>query len=554
MTAPQIAPRSVAPQQVAPRAHAEALVGFGTLLRLYARVSRIRLTVWVVGLTALNVVIAVAFPGLYPDATARQQRAVIIGSSPAAVSFSGPGFGLHDYTFGAMLSNEMLGFVAVLIALMAVFLVVRHAREEEQVGRTELVRAGIVGRHAPMAAVFALAALASIAVGLLTAVGLALCGVPSLTVGGSLVYGAALSAVGLAFAGIGLLTSQIAEHARTASGLAGLAIGIAYLLRAVGDIGENALRWLSPIGWAQQTAPYVLNRVWPLLISIGVTILLVVLAVLLNDRRDHGAGMVQPRPGPARGSAMLGTPLGLAVRLQRGTVIAWALSLIAFAAIYGTLMSEVRKFASQNPVIQEVLAAQGGSLLGAFLAMIVGLLAMFAGIFAIQSVLRIRSEQTSGRAEPVLAASVSRTSWAGPHIAIAIVAGALVTLLAAAALGVSGALALGSSEVAGDALAAASANLPALMVIVGIAVLLVGWLPQLAALSWLVIGWAIFAGMLGGLLQLPTWAMDLSPFAHVPRIPGEAMSWPPMIIMTVLGVALLVAGLVGLRRRDIYTT
>lgn len=535
-------------------AGAAALVGFGTLLRLYARVSRVRLTVWVVGLAALNLLIAVSFPGLYPNVAARQQRAGLIGSSPAAVSFSGPGFGLDDYTFGAMLSNEMLGFVAVLIALMSGFLVVRHTRGDEEAGRTELVRAGVVGRHVPMAAAFTLAASASIVVGLISAVGLVLSGVHSLTVSGSFVYGAALTAVGLTFAAIGLVTSQIAEHSRTASGLAGLAIGIAYLLRAVGDIGDDALRWLSPIGWAQQTGPYVVDRVWPLLLAIGFTALLVVLAVLLNDRRDHRAGMLRSRPGSATGSAALGTPVGLAVRLQRGTVIAWALPLIAFAAIYGTLMSQVQKFASESPVIQEMLAVAGGSLLDAFLTEIAGLLAMFAGVFAVQAVLRIRSEETSGRAEPILATSVSRARWAVPHIAIAVVAGTCMALLAAGSLGGSGALALGSAGVLGDALAATAVNLPAVLVTVGVAVVLVGWLPRLATLSWLVIGWAIFAGMLGGLLRLPEWAMNLSPFTHVPRIPGEAMSWPQPIMMTVLGIALIVTGLVGLRRRDISTT
>ena len=534
-----------------PAPSAGSLVGFGTLLLLYLHVSRRRILLWTVGLTALNVSMTTALPGLYPDAATRQLRAALIGSSPAAVSFSGPGFGLDDYTFGAMMTNEMLGFVAILVALMSVFLVVRHGRGDEEAGRTELVRAGIVGRRAPMAAAFCVAAGASLAVGLLTAAGLAFSGVPSLTAKGSLVYGAALSSVGLVFAGIGLLTSQVAEHARTASGLAGLTIGIAYLLRALGDIGENPLRWLSPIGWAQQTGAYVLDRTWPLGLAVTVTVVLVLLAVLLNDRRDHGAGTVHPRPGPAAGAASLGTPLGLALRLQRTTVLAWALSLVAFAAIYGTLMSEVEKFASENPVIQELLAARGTSLLAAFLAMIVSLFTMFASIYAIQAVLRIHTEEASGRAEVVLATKVSRTGWAIPHIVIACIAGALISLLAATALGGSGAAALARPDVLGDALAGAAANLPALLVTVGAAVLFMGWWPRLAVLSWLVIGWAIFASMLGGLLQLPQWAINLSPFAHVSAVPAEPVAWTPTLTMTALGIALIVAGLVGLRHRDL---
>lgn len=548
MTLTTPAQRSLPTASTAPR-----LTGTGTLLRLYLHVSRRRLVLWVVGLTALDVLIVAAFPGLYPDAAARQQRAALITSSPAAVSFSGPGFGVDDYTFGAMMANEMLGFVAVLVALMAAFLVVRHARGDEEAGRTELVRAGIVGRHAPMAAAFTVAALASLAVGVLTAAGLVLSDVPSISVRGSLVYSAALTAVGLTFAAVALLTSQVAAHARAASGLAGLTIGVAYLLRAIGDIGEGPLRWLSPIGWAQQTGAFVLDRVWPLLLAVAAAALLVLAAVRLNDHRDHGAGTIRQRGGPAEASPRLGTPFGLALRLHRVTVIAWAVSLVAFAAIYGTLMVEVEQFASDNPVIQRVLAASGSSLLAAFLSMIVGVLVMFVSIFAVQTVLRIRTEETAGRSEPILATSVSRVGWTAPHLVIAAVAGSLLAVASATALGASGALVLDRASVLSDALGAAAVQLPAMLVVIGVAAVLVGWLPRLAALSWLVVTWSLFAGMLGGLLQLPQWAMNLSPFAHVPPVPAGPMAWPPTIIMTVLGAALIAAGIAGARRRDLAT-
>src|SRR5690625_1959043 len=273
-----------------PTAPSGSLVGFGTLLRFYLRVSRLRLILWIVGLTLLNVSAAASFPGLYADMADRQERAALMDSSPASVAFSGPGFGLDDYTFGAMLSNEVLGFLAVVVAIMAVFLVVRHSRADEEAGRTELIRAGIIGRHAPGAAAFTVAVVASLGVGVLSAVGLVSSGIESMTWTGSFVYGIALASVGIVFAAAALVTCQISEHGRTASGMAGLGIGVAFALRALGDIGENVLRWFSPIGWAQQTAPYVLDRWWPLAIPLVTTVALVVLAVVFNDRRDVEIG------------------------------------------------------------------------------------------------------------------------------------------------------------------------------------------------------------------------------------------------------------------------
>ena len=49
-------------------------------------------------------------------------------------------------------------FGYVVVALMGMFLVGRHTRADEEDGRTELVRATVVGRNAPVTAVLVVAA------------------------------------------------------------------------------------------------------------------------------------------------------------------------------------------------------------------------------------------------------------------------------------------------------------------------------------------------------------------------------------------------------------
>ena len=82
---------------------------------------------------------------------------------------------------------------------------------------------------------------------------------------GSLLYGASVAAVGLAFTGVGLVAAQVTEHARGAVGIGLAVLGVAFLLRAIGDVAENGLSWLSPIGWAQATNAFGDERWWPLL-------------------------------------------------------------------------------------------------------------------------------------------------------------------------------------------------------------------------------------------------------------------------------------------------
>jgi ABC-2 type transport system permease protein len=82
-------------------------------------------------------------------------------------------------------------------------------------------------------------------------------------------------AVGLAFAGIASITAQLSRSTRAAVGMAGTVLGAAFVLRGLGDMaavqgsGSFWLSWFSPLGWSQQTAPFVFNRWWPLLLTLA---------------------------------------------------------------------------------------------------------------------------------------------------------------------------------------------------------------------------------------------------------------------------------------------
>jgi ABC-2 type transport system permease protein len=56
---------------------------------------------------------------------------------------------------------------------------------------------------------------------------------------------------------------------------------------------------------------------------------------------------------------------------------------------------------------------------------------------------------------------------------------------------------------------------------------------------------------LGSALNLSHWVTDISPFSHVPKLPGGTFAAAPLLWLLLVAVALTAAGLAGLRRRDI---
>ncbi|MEX2446339.1 MAG: hypothetical protein WD734_03280, partial [Dehalococcoidia bacterium] len=338
-------------------------------------------------------------------------------------------FGLPSgASVGALLMLRTLAFVLVLVALMSAMAVVRHTRQNEETRRAELIGSTAVGRHAALAAGVLTAAIANLALVAAVATGLTLAGLGGV---GALAAGVALGAVGLAFAGVAAVMAQISENSRGATGMVTAAIGVAFLLSSVGNVLGSAradgitvdsawAAWLSPIGWAQQMRPYGDDHWWVLLLFAGFFAATVGLAFALERRRDVGRGLLPERRGPAQASAMLSSPLGLAWRLHRGTLTAWAVGVSVFGAVFGAVSNAFEQIVSEVDEAAEFFARVGGAeqLTEGFYATIIGLMATVIAAYTIGAVLKMRAEEADGLLEPVLATAVGRQAWMASHVAV----------------------------------------------------------------------------------------------------------------------------------------
>jgi ABC-2 type transport system permease protein len=533
-------------------------VGTGQLFRLALRRDRIVASAWILGLFVYAYSQAASILSLYPtqaDLDRLARTAEGVGANPAVVALQGPAYDAH--TYGGATAWQLVTPWVFLIGLMSLFLVTRHTRQEEETGRAELVSAGVVGRYAWMAAALLYVLAVNVVLVVITALAFIAMGLPA---AGTVALVVVCGLNGLVFAGVAAICGQLTEYARPANGMAFAVLGAAFLLRAIGDTAPELswLSWLSPIGWAERFQPFAGEQWWVLLLPVALLAVLLVAASALLVRRDLDAGVLPTRLGPAAAPPWLRSPIGLAWRLQRGALLSWTIGSAIAGLSFGAIAQDMVQAAAEDPETAKMLQTLGGSgsITDIYLAAILSWLGMLAAGYAVQATLRLHSEETEQRAEQVLATAVPRIRWAGSHLLVVAVGSAVVLatggLLAGLAHG------LRADDLSGQlprVLGGALVQLPAVWVMAAVGAALFGLLPRLVVGgTWAVLAVVLFITTLGEPLRLAQWTLDLSPFAHLPRLPAATFTATPLAWLLATTAVLAAAGLAGFRRRDLVST
>lgn len=544
------APGRRATSATRPAAGGGTFTGTATLLRHMLRRDRVRLPAWAAGHGLFVLYIAAALPQLAP--TQEDLRAVVpLLQQPVGRMFTGPALGMDAPTYERFFAAGYAPYLFLLSALLGILLVSRHTRAEEQAGRAELVRANVAGRDAPLAAALLLALVTMGAAGLTVAV---LGTVVGFAPAGSALVGLGTGLTGMTFAGLTAVTAQVYESPRAASGTAGMLLGAAFMLRALGDmsaVGGSPLSWASPLGWAAQTGPYVYDRAWPLLPLAAMAVLAWTASFALQRRRDLGAGLLAERPGPADGPRSLGSPLGLAIRLQRSSILGWGAAIVALGAVDGAFTQAMVDGAQEMPPVMLEMFGMEALVEGylAFLAVFSGYLTAAYVVYAAQS---LRQEEGRGRAEAVLATATSRAGWAGAHLLVVGAGAAAILTVSGLGTGATAAAVTGDASLIGDLVVAHLNMLPAVLVVLAVCTVLFGWAPALLApVGWALVALMVFVGNFAAILDLPGWLQKLSPLSHPAALPAQDFALRPVLALSAIAVLGLALGLAGLRRRQI---
>ncbi|MER7243394.1 hypothetical protein [Kribbella sp. NPDC000426] len=510
------------------------------------RTRRRGILVWVVALVAGMVGTAAAVAHMYDTPAKIHTYAQAVTSGSALAAINGHVEGIDS--LGGVIQDEFGFLASFLLPLLGIGLVAGSTRREEESGRLETILGGRIARHQPTLAALVVATTAILATSVLFAGGLVLAGVPA---SGAILYAAALGGLAFVFAGFAAFVAQLVLHSRGVYLWSLIMLAAAYALRGIGDTTKTWLTWLSPLGWAEKTAPFGGQRWWALALPAVVGVALGGAAVWLAARRDVGSALRRGDAGPARASRLQRRPIGFAIWIHRPAATGWLAGGVLFAAMMGALAQQLLDAMTGNPALAESMGIQGGRPLDGFVAVTQLYLAVVAGGYVIQAIGTLRAEETEGRLEPRLAGTLSRVRWLAAHL-IAVAAGlVLIVVVSSLVLALSAAWSVGSTHDFAAIMKSGLAYLPAELVLAGLALALFGTWPRAFGLAWAAYAAATFVAFLGPGLKLAQWIVDLAPTAHVGNPPAGTVDAAGLSALSVLAVALLLIGFVAFRHRDV---
>ncbi|MFT3863354.1 MAG: hypothetical protein QM729_03710 [Solirubrobacterales bacterium] len=498
----------------------------------------------------MGLIQAVGYEKSYPTRAGRVEFARVWGDDKTVRMFYGVP---HDLlTTGGYVAWRIGGVLAIFAAVWGVFAAVRAMRAEEDSGRAELVLAAPLGRDTVFGAAVG-GALAGAA--LLWAASWAGFLAGGLAAGPSAYLALELAAVAFAFVAVGALTSQLAPTRRLALAAGMGVMLVALVLRIVADTSGSlgALRWATPLGWAEELRPFTGPRPWVLVLFLAFSAVLLVAAAAIARRRDVGTGVFSSSDSAAPRLGLLSSAGAQSLRGEYGTLLGWALGIGLFAVVVGLLADTFEPRSLSSSLRESIHRVGGASLttptgaLGFYFLIFVFAISLFVG----GQVSVARHEESASRLETLFALPLGRRRWLLERLAVAVGAAAALAL-PAAVLAWAAARATGADVSLPRLLEAGLNCLPAALLFLGIVTLAYAFVPRATSLvayglTSVAFCWYLFGALLGA----PQWTLDLSPFQHVGLVPAQAFKLPEALAMVAGGVLATLIALAGFRERDI---
>jgi ABC-2 type transport system permease protein len=487
-----------------------------------------------------------------------QEELLVTLRDPSMIAMMGP---IFSESSPGLFAFMMLLWTQLAVGIMNVFLIVRHTRADEERGRTEVIRSLPVGRLATLNAAMLTAAVVNGLLAVLTGLGMAATGVEGFGFGSCMLYGVLLGAFGLFCAALTAIFCQLCASSRGALAYPSIVMVGTYMVRAMGDMPDESgampyevLSYFSPMGLLQRSQVFVKDELWGVFAVLGITAVLTAVAFGLNKKRDMGEGFIPAKPGRKSANRGLLREFGLQQRLLKNAVMWWCVGMFITAALYGSILGNIGGFIEGNDFYGELIIDLPPELENfqekGFATTINIMLMICSVIPVLTAVFKLKSEESHGRLEGILAGAMSRKRILAGYAVMAFIASVAVPFASAVGFYASAAAVMENPLNFGFFLNNTLVYLPAIWVMLGLGVLLVGWAPRASLVGWGYMVYSIFVQFFGGILGLPDWVSYTTPFGYVPMLIIEDVNYLTMSLLVLIAAVLTTVGFAGYSRRD----
>jgi ABC-2 type transport system permease protein len=493
---------------------------------------------------------AAGYRTTYPTLADREAFARSFAGNAAIRLFYGYPF--HVVTIGGYSAWRVGGTLALAAAAFGILAAVRALRAEEDAGRTEIVLAGVVGRNTAFASSMTAIGLGVSILWLAESIGFVIAGLP---VAGSAYLALGTASVAAVFAGIGALASQLASTRRIALSLGLGTLALFWLLRVLADTVSGAawVRWMTPLGWAEELRPFAGARPLALLLPVAACGILLFVAARISASRDVGAGLIPAADTAQPSGWLLSSPTAQALRRERAVLAVWAIGFAVFGVILGAISTSISTAGISENMQKDFEKFGAGSIISpvGYLSFVFIIFIFAVCLFVCSQMGAARQEESDQQLETLLAQPVSRYRWLGGRLLLAAGAAAFLSLLAGL-LTWAGASAQ-SVHVSLPKLLEAGANcLPMSLLFLGISALAYAVLPRASsAISYSLVSLAFVWYLVGAIGGAPRWLVDITPFQHIGLVPVQSFRVLAAVIMVAIGLVTALVSLFVFRQRDL---
>jgi ABC-2 type transport system permease protein len=337
--------------------------------------------------------------------------------------------------------------------------------------------------------------------------------------------------------------------------LAGSALMVALVVRVIADtVGSLGwLRWVTPLGWAEELRPFAGAQAWVLILPVLASGGLLAGAGILALRRDIGAGLLPVSQGGRPRRWLLSSASAQALRLELPVVGAWVFGCGFFALIIGVLSTSISSAGLSASAQRELNKISSVSIVSpaGYVAFTFLFFVLAFSLFVCTQIAAARREEAEQRLETLLALPVGRARWLCGRLALAAGLAALLAL-ATGLFGWVGEASQGAGISLPRMLEAALNCLPATLLFLGLGALAYAVVPRAAAgLAYGLVAIAFVWDLLGSLLGPPAWVLGLTPFQHVGLVPAQPFRLEAALVMLAITGGAASAAVVIFRRRDL---